>query len=57
MKHWHSTFQLYRLLSLHYIHKLIHCTVTEVLLLSRKYLNISLGNEIDTGETYFVSWC
>lgn len=50
-------FWLFKLLSLHYAQKLMHSTIIEVLLLSHKYLNISLGNEEGTRVTYFAGWC
>ena len=57
MKNRHSGFWLYKLLSLHYVHKLTHSTIIAVLQLSHKYLNISLGNEVGIGVTYFAGWC
>lgn len=57
MKNRHSSFYLYKLLSLHYVPKLMHSTIIEVLLLSHKYLCIFLGNEVGMGVTYFAGSC
>lgn len=57
VKNRHSSFWLYKLLSLHYVHKLMHSTIIEVLLLSHKYPNISLSNEVGMVVTYFAGWC
>lgn len=38
---------MYKLLSLYYVHKLMHSTIIKVLLLSHTYPNISLGNRVD----------
>lgn len=57
MKNRPCSFWLFKLLSLHYAQKLMHSTIIEVLLLSHKYLNISLGNEEGTRVTYSAGWC
>lgn len=58
MKNRHTSLEPYKLLSLCYIHKLMHCTIIEVLLLlSHRYLTISLCNVGSMGVTYFAGWC
>lgn len=53
----HTSLEPFKLFSLHYVHKLMHGAITEVLLLSRRYLNISIHNEVRIRVTYFAGWC